>query len=59
MPISKALFDMVSIGYVPNSEAGGEMWSFWDDLDLAIDGILGEPDFIKAEMIEFIRKNMG
>lgn len=31
----------------------------WDDLDLPIDGILGEPDFIKAEGVEFIRKNMG
>ena len=50
---------MVLIGYVPNSEPGGEMWSFWDDLDLAIDSILGEPDFIKAEGVEFITENMG
>ena len=57
--ISKALFDMVSDGYVPYPDAEGDMWSFWDDLDLAIDGIVGDPEFIKSQMLEFIRKNMG
>lgn len=57
--IAKALYDMAMQGIVPTPEAEGAMWSFWDSLDLAIDGIYGDPDQINQEMIEFIQKYMG
>ena len=57
--IAKALYDMAMEGIVPAKEAEGAMWSFWDSLDLAVDGIYGDPNQINQEMIEFIQKYMG
>nr|WP_320012434.1 hypothetical protein [uncultured Desulfobulbus sp.] len=57
--ISKALFDMVMKDYSPSSDANGPMWSFWDDLDLAIEGTYGNADLIKQEMLEFLNKYKG
>jgi hypothetical protein len=57
--ISKALYDMVMDEYSPSSEADGQMWSFWDELDLAIEGSYGDPDSIKKEMLEFLYKYKG
>jgi hypothetical protein len=57
--IAKALYDMAMEGLIPSPEAEGAMWAFWDELDLAIDRIYGDPDNINNELIEFIKNYMG
>ena len=56
--IAKALFDMAMHDFIPKKEAASAMYSFWDDLDLAIDGIYGEPEQIKQELIDFLKRYM-
>ena len=52
--IAKALYEMAMGDYVPAPELKGPMWIFWDGLDLAVDGIYGDPDAIKAEILAFL-----
>ncbi len=40
--------------YLPGSESDNRMWGFWDDLDLAVDGIYGDPESVKAEILAFL-----
>ena len=54
--ISKALYDMLMVECTPSPEADGPMWSFWDELDLAIEGSYGDPELIKCEILEFLNK---
>ncbi len=52
--IAKALYDMAMDDYLPGSDSDGSMWEFWDALDLALDGLHGDPAAIKAEMLKFL-----
>lgn len=57
--ISKAIYDMALEGYFPGDGTESEMFSYWDELDLAIIGSYGDPEEVKARMLEFIQKNKG
>lgn len=57
--IARALYDMAMKEFVPAPEFEGPMWSFWDDLDLAMDGIHGDPEAIKEDMVKFLAKARG
>lgn len=57
--IARGIYDMATNGYLPDPEVEGEMWSYWDSLDLAIDGIFGDPDEIRSEILQFLHKYQG
>lgn len=52
--IARALFDMAMNGYIPAPEFEGPMSAYWDDLDLAVDGIHGDPEAIKQDLLTFL-----
>ena len=54
--IALARYDMAMKEFVPAPELEGPMWAFWDDLDLAMDGIHGDPEAIKEELVRFLAK---
>ena len=54
--VAKALYDMAMGDYVPAPEHEGPMWCFWDDLDLAIDGVHGDAEAIRTEMLSYLAK---
>ena len=41
---------------IPDQNAEGQMMSFWDSLDIANDGIYGDPFEIKRDMLAFLKK---
>lgn len=52
--VAKALYHMAMDGYVPAPELEGPMWCFWDDLDLAIDGIHGDPEEVRGRLSAYL-----
>jgi hypothetical protein len=52
--IARALFHMHAQGDVPVNEALGEMAGFWDDIDLARDGIYGDREEARHRLEEFL-----
>ena len=57
--IAKGLYDMALEGFMPKPENEGAMLSFWDSLDLAIDGVFGDPENVRSEILRFLENNMG
>ena len=49
---------MAFAGDIPSEEAEGEMISYWDSLDIANDGIYGDPQEIKKELLSFIKTSV-
>jgi hypothetical protein len=54
--IAKALFDMYSNEDVLPREPPGEMAGFWDDIDLARDGIWGDLEEQRRRLREFLER---
>lgn len=54
--IAWALDDIAMKECVSAPQLEGPMWSFWDVLDLAIDGIHGEPEAIKEDIVKVLAK---
>lgn len=52
--IAKGLYDMALEGFMPKPESEGAMLSFWDSIDLAIDGVFGDPEEEKRGMLKFL-----
>ncbi|WP_039037463.1 hypothetical protein [Pseudoalteromonas sp. ECSMB14103] len=42
--------------FIPDEQAENQMMSFWDSLDVANDGIYGNPVEIKMEMLAFLKQ---
>lgn len=42
--------------FIPDEQAENQMMSFWDSLDIANDGIYGNPVEIKMEMLAFLKQ---
>jgi hypothetical protein len=57
--VAKKLYFMAQSGYYPDDEAERVMWSFWDELDLAIDVIYGNPDEIRSKILQFLNDKMS
>jgi hypothetical protein len=53
--IAEKIYHMAFAGDIPSEEAEGEMISYWDSLDIANDGIYGDPQEIKKELLSFIK----
>ncbi|PHS03791.1 MAG: hypothetical protein COA78_17325 [Blastopirellula sp.] len=43
--------------YETELDGFNELGSFWDDLDLANEGIVGEPEVVKKEILDFLSEN--
>ena len=41
---------------IPDEKAENQMMSFWDSLDIANDGIYGDPKEIKTEILAFLKQ---
>jgi hypothetical protein len=54
--IAKALFDMYVNGDVPLQEPVGEMAGFWDDIDLARDGVWGDLEAQRGRLRDFLER---
>jgi hypothetical protein len=52
--VARVLFQLASSGDAPDEEAEGEMWSFWDAIDLAHEGIVGDEEKLIDEMLQFL-----
>lgn len=52
--IARVLFDLATADDVPAPEASGSMWSFWDDIDLAKEGIHGVLEEERGRLREFL-----
>ena len=50
---------MAMDGFIPKPEIEGAMWSFWDSLDLAVAGVVGDPEEVKSEILAFLKENKG
>jgi hypothetical protein len=35
------------------------MWYFWDAIDLAVEGILGDEEKLVNEMLDFLKEHSG
>lgn len=53
--VAEKIYHMAFAGYLPSEEAENEMMSYWDSLDLANNGIYGDPNEIKKELLSFIK----
>jgi hypothetical protein len=53
--VAHVLYQLASSGDAPDEEAEGEMWSFWDSIDLAHEGIVGDEDKLIDEMLGFLK----
>lgn len=56
--IAKALYDMAGEDFVPYPGQGSPMWAFWDTYDLATDGIAGDVEEVKADLLAYLHANM-
>ena len=54
--IGKVLFDLAMAGEVPAREAAGAMYSFWDAIDLAKEGLFGLVDEERAKLRDFLQQ---
>jgi hypothetical protein len=54
--IAKALFDMFMNEDVPMQQPPGDMAGFWDDIDLAREGICGELEAQRRRLREFLER---
>lgn len=52
--VARALYAMVMEDCVPSPELAGPMWGFYDDLDLAIDGIYGDTEAVRRKILNFL-----
>jgi hypothetical protein len=57
--IAHGLYNMAMDGFIPKPEIEGAMWSFWDSLDLAVAGVVGDPEEVKSEILAFLKENKG
>ncbi|RJG48209.1 hypothetical protein [Motilimonas pumila] len=57
--VSQKLYEMSfePNALLPDDNAKGPMMTYWDELDIANDGIYGDPDKIKNEMLSFLKKH--
>ena len=52
----RALYSMAWDGDVPDPEGERWMWSFDDALDLADQGIYGDKDDVRRDLVQFLRR---
>jgi hypothetical protein len=55
--VAQEVYSMAFSGLIPNPEIEGEMITYWDELDIANDGIYGNPEEIKNEMHRMLEKH--
>ena len=53
--IAEKIYQMAFAGDIPSKVAEIKMIGFWDLLDVANDGIYGDPQEIKKELLSFIK----
>ncbi len=56
--IAKALYEMAGDDYLPHPGQRSPMWAFWDTYDLAVDGIAGEVEEVKSDLLSYLHANM-
>lgn len=54
--VVKGLYEMSMEGYVPAPGCEDEMSRYWDDLDLADEGIYGDPGEVRAKVQAFLKR---
>lgn len=54
--VARTLFDMYVNGDVPVQEPVGEMAGFWDDIDLARDGVWGDLEAHRGRLRDFLER---
>ena len=57
--IAKELFGLATRDEAPDPSAVGEMWGFWDDIDLAKEGHYGLLQDERDKLKNFLRKWSG
>lgn len=55
--VAKTLYAMAIDGDAPSAKAEGDMWSFYDDLNLAVDGVHGNEKHICRDILAFLTEH--
>ena len=54
--VARLLYRMASDNDFPDDDTETEMWRFWDEVDLAVEGIHGDVEEVTDDLLRFLKR---